>query len=339
MSKGLTFIISDKCNITCDFCGPDCGTDHKVALDAEFMIKTFEKQNSTLGVTNVVFTGGEPTLFLNDLYKTMGHINTCNIPMRIVTNAFWGRNRKTAQKIVKNLKDCGLTEFNFSVDDFHQEYISYQSIKTAVEVSKEFNIPVLLAHKTYPNGRSNKKTFENLLGKTIPNLESLETDEFEIAFSSANTIPMGRGAEKITDYSEWSNNLDSSWRGPCKSVFKDITVQPNRQLSPCCGIIDRKTSEFYFSDLENTNFLEVVENANSSVLYNWLALEGPSGIMDFIKENSSHHDFRDSYVQNCELCQQIFKDPKYKKIIAVGMEEKFNELLFKRRLIEEEFFE
>ncbi len=257
--------------------------------------------------------------------------------MRIVTNAFWGRNRKLAEKVVKNLLDCGLPEFNFSVDDFHQEYIKYESIKTALEVSGYYKIPVLLAHKTYPNGKSNKETFEKSLGRKIPNLENLETDKFEVAFSSTNTIPIGRGAERISDFSRWSNVSDTSWRGPCKSVFKDITVQPNRHLSPCCGIIDRKTSEFYFSDLENNNFLDAIEQANASVLYNWLALEGPSGIMDYIKENLLDHDFRESYVQNCELCQQLFKSSKYKKIIAMGMESKFNELLFKRRLTEEEF--
>ena len=336
-SKGLTFIMSDKCNITCDFCGPDCGPGYKIHLDFEFMRKLFDEQHRSIGVSHVVFTGGEPTLFIKDVLKMIEHVSRHNLPTRIVTNAYWGKSKALANRFVSRLKRAGLSEFNFSVDDFHEEYIPLSSIKTAVDISLEAGINVLLVHKTYPGGKSSKQTFEQLLGREIVSIEDISPSQYhmhELMFSNGITMPIGRGSENI-DLKKWTYELpEGNWRGPCSEVFKNITIQANGKMSPCCGIVDRKLDEFYCANMHQENFVDAIKKANQTVLYNWLALEGPSGIMEYVENKTGKKLSLDRYIQNCQVCQQLFSDDESRRVIKQGLSEKITELQLKRAILE-----
>lgn len=337
--KGLSFIVSDKCNITCDFCAPGCGPKLKGHLTSEFMIGVFEQLRAVMPVANVVFTGGEPTLFRNDILLTLRHIKEVYpVPTRIVTNAYWGRNEKKARDFVSELKAAGLTEFNFSVDDFHQKYIDLNAIKTAIQVSLDQNVPVLLAHKIYPGCEITKDTFDELMGFSIPIYEELTPEQHKnepLCISTGATIPVGRGADDI-DLNEWVpiDTPPSHWAGPCREVLKNITVQADGSFTPCCGIVERRMPVFYMGDLNRDRLSDVLEQANASTIYNWLALEGPEGIMHEIQKRSSEEKFLGRYLQNCQLCQEIFSSNTKKKIIADSLEEKGVDLAIKRTIFE-----
>nr|VFK79647.1 MAG: hypothetical protein BECKSD772D_GA0070982_105818 [Candidatus Kentron sp. SD] len=141
---------------------------------------------------------------MRDVIEVLKHIKKDEVTSRIVTNAYWGKSEKLARSVLQRLKDASLYEFNFSVDDFHQEHIPYETIKVATELAIEYGFPVLLAHKTYPGSKSSLETFEKLLGRKIPIFEDLspaEKDEHKLCFSTGATIPVGRGAESIDSMS------------------------------------------------------------------------------------------------------------------------------------------
>lgn len=335
ISKGLTFIVSDKCNITCDFCGPDCGPKHEIYLKSESMLKIFYEMLSLMKIRLVVFTGGEPTLFLDEICKVISEVSKHNIPTRVVTNAYWGKNAYLAEKVVSKLKDAGLKEFNFSVDDFHQKYIPVNDIARAVLASIKFDIPVVLAHKSTPSTKISRLDFERAIGFDIPTLESVAhlDERIPVLFSTARTVPIGRGSENI-DRGEWIRFFgdSKSWIGPCNEVFSNVTVQPDGSLSPCCGIIDRKLPEFYYGNVVDMPLVDVITSADQVILYNWLALEGPSGIKDYIesKRPEMKKEFHSTYIQNCELCQDLFSCPSKRKVIEQGTLDKKNEITLKR---------
>jgi hypothetical protein len=161
--------------------------------------------------------------------------------------------------------------------------------------------------------------------------------DFDFAFSQGLTVPLGRGEMEINKL-DWVKNIPKDrWSGPCTEVFRNITIQPNGYLSPCCGIIDRKMPEFYFKNLQESDFLDSIIEANSSTLYNWLASEGPEGIMKYIQEKNSESEFLGNYVQNCHLCQEIFSNCENKKYIRMGLQEKRDEILSSRLIREAEY--
>jgi hypothetical protein len=274
------------------------------------MIRAYDEMSSVMPVANVVFTGGEPTLYLNDVIQVLEHIKKDGVTSRVVTNAYWGKTEKLARSVLQRLKDASLYEFNFSVDDFHQEHIPYENIKLATELALEYGFPVLLAHKTYPGSKSKLETFEKLLGRKIPIFEDLsptEKDEHKLCFSTGATIPVGRGAESI-DVNDWvsSDHTEHQWKGPCEEVLRNITIQSDGSVSPCCGLVDRGLGVFYFGTIHQEPLPELLRKANSSTLYNWLALEGPEGLKIAIESESPEEKFLGRYLQNCQLCQEIF---------------------------------
>ncbi len=138
------------------------------------MTMVFGSLQRVAPVPLVVFTGGEPTLFLREVLATLQQISqNSDTFSRLVTNASWATSLPTARRILRSLKESGLGELNYSVDDFHQAYVPLAHIGYAVEAGLELEIPVLLAHKSYPGSRSSQATYEALLGREIPKLEDL----------------------------------------------------------------------------------------------------------------------------------------------------------------------
>ncbi len=337
--KGLVFSVTDRCNITCDFCGPNCGPHVQGNLSATTMTRVFDSLQRVAPIPLVVLTGGEPTLFLREVLATLQHISQKSDTFsRLVTNASWATSLKAARQVLRSLKEAGLGELNYSVDDFHQAYIPLAHIRYAVAAAEELEIPVLLAHKSYPGSKSSRATYEALLEREIPLLEDLPPEEYgkrPLTISSGHTLPIGRGAQKVNPL-DWvpPEVTEERWRGPCNEVLKELVIAPDGRLSPCCGLVERTIPYFYAGSVIEQDVFEVLEVANKSVLYNWLALGGPSSIMDYILSQDPSIPFLGRYVQNCQLCNEIFTDPRKTEIALGGLEAMAGPLSIQRCLYE-----
>ncbi|MCL5260122.1 MAG: radical SAM protein [Gammaproteobacteria bacterium] len=331
--KSLTYIVTDQCNARCKFCAPNCGSSLRGHLTAENMQYIFNKLRQKNKIPLVVFTGGEPLLFINDICAVMKTIKSCdkNTKIRIVTNISWAKSLQAAEQTLKRLKNSGITEINYSVDDFHQKFIPYDNIKFAVKAAEKLRVPVLLAHKTYPNSLANKTFYEKLLGREIPLINNLTTiDEFEktlLAISISYTIPIGRGADKInplkwipTEYYANSQYSEQSYKEPCSEILSSYNISPSGNLTVCCGLVDRKLPIFYTQNVLKKDIMQVMEKSNQSVLYNWLALEGPWAIKEYIKAQDPSISFAEKYVQGCQICQELFSNPRVLKIIYKNLD-------------------
>ena len=288
------------------------------------MLGVYDRLSEFGIVPLVVFTGGEPMLFAKDVLAVIEHVSQFGSATRVVTNASWAATPRAADRMIKRLKNAGLTEINYSVDDFHQAHIPLKTVRNAVLAALEHGIPVLLAHKTYPGSQSSLETYEQLLGCGIPVFDPDDRDVEKlrpICFSSGYTVPVGRGSEDV-DLDEWmSQGIDDGrWRGPCEEVLANVQITPGGRLSPCCGLVDRALGVFYIGSVLEHDIFELLRKANNCVLYNWLALAGPSGIMDHVIAQDPSIEFAGRYVQNCQLCQELFSDERKKALVAQSLE-------------------
>ncbi len=338
--KNLIFVVTEKCNITCDFCGPNCSPDRKEFLDSAFMINQWKQFLEFALPTLVVFTGGEPFLYLDDVIETINKIKK-DKPLtiiRIVSNGFWASSKARADQIVKRLKDAGVDELNFSVDDFHQKFISIDTIKNAVNSSLECGIYTLLAHKTFPKANNTISYYEKELERKIVDYRLCSRDDAkngQLVHSSSNTIPIGRGSDSI-EYEQWVDHphFINSWKGPCDQVLKSIVIGADKKISPCCGLVERELKMFHHGNLVKDSLQVNIEAANISAIYNWLALEGPSSIKEMLAEKFPTYKFKERYVQNCHLCQEIFSNPVFCAAVKDDLIQNKTALLFKRSLHE-----
>lgn len=239
--KALTFVVTDRCNVSCDFCAPGCGPALRQRLTGEQMNKVVEDVARAHPLRLVVFTGGEPMLYWKDLRDTIERVRARSplAAIRIVTNVYWATSVRRATSILSALREAGLTELNYSVDDFHQEHIPEQRIVNGVEAALALDIPVLLAHKTYPGSRSSRAYYESLLSRPIQSIDGMTTSEFQrakLAISTGYTVPVGRGSEHVA-IEEWL---------PDRYAADAPAVQALHAEGPCLEVLNsfRRLIEF-----------------------------------------------------------------------------------------------
>lgn len=324
----LTFILTNKCNIACRFCAPGCSPKLSDHLSSEQMKNIFDEISKEYTVPLVIFTGGEPMLYQTDICDMMLYVKekSKSTKIRIVTNGYWAKTKHQAKKIIRKLKACGLTEINFSVDDFHQEFISIETIKFATTAALDCCLPTLLVRKTYPGSVACKNYYEKMLNRKITPLHSLKAEDFHngkyLAISEVCTLPLGRGSD-IINKSSWLpskyfpkyKNNDKIYKGPCSEVLKSCNISADGYLLPCCGLVDRSLRTFHFQNILGGKVLDTLEQCSQTTLYNWLALEGPWAIKEFIKSKDKTIEFAEEYVQACQICQEVFSNKTALKII------------------------
>ncbi len=299
------------------------------------MIKRLIDEAHSLGTVEVVvFTGGEPFLLGEDLYKAVKYAHVRKLLTRIVTNTFWATSRDKAFYIINRLKDSGLTELNFSCDDFHQEFIPIEHIKWACEAAEETGIPALIASKGLRKSTITPGYLEDYFEGKLTRFQKGQENNKNYVFNYGTTVPVGWESEKLTEKDLlWPEDADC-WKRPCQSVLKSIVITPQGKLSICCGIGSEEIPETIIGSTHDYSLLELLIRANNDLIINWLALEGPYGIKTFIEKRASDITFRDRYVNNCHLCHDIFSRKDVRTVLSNSVEDMVPVLSLERAWVE-----
>jgi stalled ribosome rescue protein Dom34 len=56
-------------------------------------------------------------------------------------------------------------------------------------------------------------------------------------------------------------------------------------------------------------------------MLNWIALEGPAAIAEFVKEKDPSVQFADEYVGICHICNEVLTRPDVRRVIAEHLPE------------------
>jgi hypothetical protein len=297
----LVFSVTNMCPARCK----DCPIVHEnkppYALTAEDMIKIIEEILPWHTVKLIVFTGGEPFLFVEEIKKTIAFAATNHILTRIVTNAYWATSKSKALEILGELKNAGLTELNFSCDDYHQEYISLENIKNANEAAIEIGIPALLAMRTVPNGKITPEYLSDYLGEKLQEFKRGEKNNPKNnVYLNGINIPI-KSHDMVCD-----GEFESGWKGPCPLVLSKMIISPDKYLEICCGIASSSIEDFRIGSLQESSLLQLLEKGNEDLITNWLALEGPSSILEFVHSKDPRIDLPVRYANRCHLCDELF---------------------------------
>ena len=318
MIKSICFLTTYHCNSKCDFC--ECGPDVKDRLSLDEMIRLMDEGKRLGTVGQVVFSGGEPTLLKEDLFKAIEYATSIGMLTRIVTNGWWGTSRQAAKSFLNRLISVGLSEINISVDDLHQEWIRLENVKNSFLACYERQFKCLIAHKQTKSSKITQSFLEDYFGvelvKYEPDTFYAPEDECRL-ISTGTVIPVGRNEE----LADWDDLIFSNWTQNCSSVLKDIIVGANGNFLPCCGIVTKNIPELTRDDLKETPLIDAIESANNDVILNWIALEGPASIAKFVKEKDSSINFAEKYVGICHICNDILTRQDVRNILANHIDE------------------
>jgi len=126
----------------------------------------------------------------------------------------------------------GLTALQISLDDYHLQYGSAQSVGHAVTAAKALGCEVAI-QTIYTNRSRRKDELDRLL--TGDALRLVDT------WTEGSVIPVGRAAACIRP-----DDVPDEWRGAkgmC-TLFLTWTVMPDGEMSPCCSANLSETKPF-----------------------------------------------------------------------------------------------
>jgi hypothetical protein len=196
-------------------------------------------------------------------------------------------------------------------------------------------LPCLIGHKIMKGCTITIEYLEKYLGNDLARFDPQRKNPTNNLVSTGYTVPVQpEGMEDIADEDILYPPMDC-WTKPCASILQRIIITPRKELSICCGMISRQVKEITFGTLGPSTLEELIVRAHSDLIVNWLALEGPVGLMQFIRQKAPEIRFRAQYVNICHLCGEILTRPDCREVLREHAHEKVSELSLQRWLYDE----
>lgn len=332
MLSSLVLSTTYKCPAKCRYCGAECGPENKERLSLPDMIEIIDQMDSFGQLRLVVFTGGEPFLLGKDLLECVKYCAGKGLLTRIVTNAYWAKTPHAAHRHISAYIDAGLSEINLSCDDYHQEFIPLERVRYANEACLELGLPCLIGHKVMKDCELTIDGIEDFFGCRLARFDPGKRNPDNNVISTGFNVPVADDMHLIPDEDILYPDFDGQWKEPCSTILQRVVITPRKELSICCGMIPRKVQEVFFGTLDSHSLEELIVMAHQDLITNWLAFEGPYGLMRFILSKRPEVPFRKRYVSICHLCSEIFTRQDCRAVLAEFGHEKALEISLERSL-------
>ncbi|MFX1326860.1 MAG: radical SAM protein [Promethearchaeota archaeon] len=304
----LTFLISYKCTNECKHCALQGSPNQdNVLIELRDVKRYLEDITSKYLVNEVGFFGGEPLLHFNLLTSLIEEVNKYDIPkIGLPTNGYWGKNDLIAKYYAQKLKEAGLNQIGFSVDAFHQEYISLDTVKQAIRAAHEAGIEWIGLVAQNLGSKEKKNPFDERTKKII----DLLLKEFEFCQVINNELlVIGRAVSQLTEY----YSLKTIHSEKCL-IFKVpmFMIDPNGWVfhQSCQGICIGNAKEKLLS--------EIIEDFNyrkHPIIGKLVTKGGPQNLLEIAIEKG--YKPLNGYVDKCHLCfcTRNFLRPYYPNIL------------------------
>lgn len=295
----LAFVLTDKCNAACQMCCFSCSPKKNTLLNKE-QIKKYIKQAQEIGTFKAIaFTGGEAILYYEQLKECMEYANNLGFNSTLVSNGFWAADYDKGYEMIKGLVAAGLTDISISVDQFHQEYISLQTVKNAIRICESFGILTALTLMDLKDEKSSSETMEKLR----PEIYGKELKIYP-------AFPIGEAVINITD----EQIIKACNKNNAYCTFdRIITVLFDGTIMMCCSPFSSEIKMTHLGNYETTKLSEAIKAFNRNDFLYVLLLNQFSWFVDFAKKLGI--EVEDNYSVPCHLCHFLFTNKEFVKAV------------------------
>lgn len=326
----LTILATYKCTAACENCCFESNPFLTKRITIDEIISFIKEGLQFQSIKVVVFSGGECFLLGDDLVKAVRFASERGVKTRCVTNGYWATSIEAGRKRLQELKEAGLDELNISTGDFHQKWVSEQSVVNAaclgVEMKLDSTLIVVEAQK------ERQVTADTVLqNEQLKYLwDSTSRNEFRIIESPW----MPRSVDEVIEQSDRlmlsRNNLHL--KKGCDNIFNTAVITPDNQVGLCCGLTREQIPEL--SIPWKKNFLsEHLEEAGKDFIKIWIFIDGPEKILAWAASKNPQIDWENRYAHHCHVCLRIFKDSLVQQTIQKYYKERVNDVLMRYNLI------
>jgi len=304
----LSFIISYNCTNECKHCALQGSPNQdKTTIELEDVRRCLEDITSNYLISEVGFFGGEPLLNFDLLISLIEEVKSFGIhKIGLPTNGYWGKNESLAKDYAQKLKKAGLFRISFSVDAFHQEFISIDTIKRALRAAQEAGIEWIAVLSQYLGSQDEKNVF-NEQTKAMTDELSKEFEFFHQINSELNVL--GRATSELTSYFPMTAALSDK----CM-VFKVpmFMIDPNGWVfhHSCHGICIGNAKKQSLSKIINE-----FKYRKHPIIGKVAAKGGLQNLVDMAIEKG--YEPLSGYADKCHICSSVrnFLRPYYPNIL------------------------
>jgi len=315
--RTLTIMLTYRCTSACSHCGTFSTPKDKTEVSIEAVCKAIDEAQK-LGFLNVVFTGGEATLYMENLLQGIKYAKERKFPVRLVTNAHWAWSIENTQKVLHCLIEAGLDEINFSTGDEHLKFVPIENIYNAVSVATELEFTNLLMYEERDNSNVSKEIIEN----TIIKLTDEEKRKKWFKIISSPWMPLDYKTKSFQASDSLANHTTVTTKTGCESILNTYVLQGDGKIASCCGLGIRHIPELHPTDITEENFLlKAIEESESDWIKIALRQLGPEKILAWASSKNPNIQWENMYNHTCQSCIRLYKDDEVKSTVLQHFDE------------------
>lgn len=298
--EGCEFLLTFKCVAKCRHCfyrASSLGQGVMAVDDFSNYMSVLARDQS---LDWIIFGGGEPFLF----YKTLKRCIEIAYKLGqkeigLITNGYWGGNQTNAQRKLQELKKAGLSSIWLSVDAFHQEFVPFRSVHTALDVARAIGFNKLAVTSRFLGSAGSRNPF-NI--KTEALLERLGSAE-DFTIERKPLLIEGRAADELARYFQ---HKAGSPKGSCILLLQagaalktptSIQIDPSGNVTICPGLCIGNAK------IESLSAILKEYNYEHNLIMELLVQKGPSGLLELPEAKGSVTLAK--CVSDCHVCYEL----------------------------------
>lgn len=304
--KGILLNLSYKCDSACKHCFLGCGPHHSLKISTDIVKKVLNQAVQIPEIANyLVVSGGEATLFRDDVLEILVHARRLGFGTLLGTNGSWAQDYETALMCCRELKEAGLQSCQISSDLFHQVFTPPTVVENAIRAMRQHGIKPLLRITV----NNDCDSYDNVRTFNLSLLEGLD-----IILSRLMFLGRAKGLRQPSEYDAWASPL----RGACFGRLL-LTIRPNGDVYPC-STGSELCESLMMGNVYEQNLHDIISRLKSNKLLYTLTRLGPGFFVQAIDQLAKsgelpHEDafsrYRRDYRSVCELCNEIFSNESF----------------------------
>lgn len=279
--KVFNVVLGNTCTMSCAHCAPKSHPGDKARISDQD-IRNIHDALPQLNFETLMFTGGEPTLFIDELNRI---IQLCmdakgdSFRVSITSNGWYGKNENRTRELLGRITN--LNKLQLSFDEFHEQFINAESLKKVVAYCHEKRIDCcVLSCIREPKDIIKLKEYESELGVPV---------------SYQPVAPVEKAVENGVCYKHLTFDV-TTWGKKCPNIGT-ISFFPGFGFTICCSsLINHKN---HFSKISNADLGAYLNSEFHSDISSKTFSEIATKDLDGIKvvPTDSHE---------CGLCEKVY---------------------------------
>ena len=266
----LALLITNTCNSNCPHCIAKSSPSAKGTMDILHIEQIIKSSFSH--VNGISITGGEPLIFPDLCLKTIRLIKANKLRAYLVTNGFWGKDDRTADKIINALSDAGLNKLYISFDMFHDDPIELSTIESIIKKVLKTKVKFRIKHC----GNTEDDQYKEIKKLAM---------KYRFKVRTQPLLPVGRG----TNLYDMNKHItfDEIQNGPCNNAYEPL-VTPAGDLYTCCGpALDcQKFSPLLLGNINCITVTEGLQKGSQDIFLQALSSIGPKKLIGMLSPTS-----------------------------------------------------